>query len=105
MGSRFYSRRPGGRFRRATLENTFGLSAPVCPSCRRLNPHAVNEPPPENCHACGAAMQSKSTCRKCSLPITLLGGDWTCAEGDMYGLTNCGADLSAPYTPHEPVEA
>jgi hypothetical protein len=46
----------------------------------------------------------RSTCRKCGLPITFLGGDWTCTEGDMYGLTNCGADLSAPYTPHEPLE-
>ena len=43
-----------------------------------------------------------ATCRKCHLPITMLGGDWTCTEGQMYGLTNCGADLSAPYTPHEP---
>ncbi len=56
MGSRAYSRKPNGRFRRATLENTFGLTAPSCPSCYRLNPHAVNEPVPENCHACGAAM-------------------------------------------------
>lgn len=45
-----------------------------------------------------------ATCRKCHLVITMLGGDWTCTEGDMYGLTNCGADLSAPYTPHEPEE-
>lgn len=43
-----------------------------------------------------------AACRKCRLPITMLGGDWTCTEGQMYGLTNCGADLSAPYTPHEP---
>lgn len=57
MGGRSYSRRSNGRFRRATLENTFGLSAPVCPQCRRLNPHAVHEPGPENCHACGAKLR------------------------------------------------
>lgn len=56
MGSRSYSRRSNGRFRRATLANTFGLAAPSCPSCGRLNPHGVTEPPPETCHACGAAM-------------------------------------------------
>lgn len=59
MGSRYYSRHGNGRFRRATLENTFGLSAPSCPSCGRLNPHGVNEAPPENCHACGAPMKSE----------------------------------------------
>ena len=56
MGSRHLSRHGNGRFRRATLENTFGLSAPTCPECSRFNPHAVNEPPAENCHACGAPM-------------------------------------------------
>jgi hypothetical protein len=58
MGRRLYSRQTNGRFRRATLENTFGITAPVCPSCRRLNPHGVGEPPPETCHACGAPMAS-----------------------------------------------
>jgi hypothetical protein len=61
MGRRTYSRRTNGRFRRATLENTFGLTAPACPSCRRLNPHGVNEPVPENCHACGAPMNPDQT--------------------------------------------
>jgi hypothetical protein len=56
MGRRLYSRQGNGRFRRATLENTFGITAPGCPSCRRFNPHAVGEPPPETCHACGAPM-------------------------------------------------
>jgi hypothetical protein len=56
MGSRAYSRRSNGRFRRATLENTFGLSAPSCPACQRLNPHVAGEPAPEHCHACGAPM-------------------------------------------------
>ena len=56
---RLYSRRSNGRFRRATLENTFGVTAPVCPNpeCRRFNPHNVGEPPPETCHACGAPMR------------------------------------------------
>ena len=57
MGRRLYSRQANGRFRRATLENTFGLSAPSCPECGRLNPHGINEPPPETCHACGALMK------------------------------------------------
>lgn len=57
MGRRLYSRHGNGRFRRATLENTFGLSAPTCPQCNRFNPHAVGEPPPETCHACGASMK------------------------------------------------
>lgn len=57
MGHRLYSRQPDGRFRRATLENTFGLSAPSCPDCGRLNPHAVGEPAPGSCHACGMPMK------------------------------------------------
>ena len=58
MGSRYLSRHGNGRFRRATLENTFGISAPVCPSCRRFNAHGVDEPPPETCHACGASLNA-----------------------------------------------
>ena len=42
---------------------------------------------------------SETTCRKCSEPIELVGGDW--ATGD--GTTCCYADLCAPYMPHEPV--
>jgi len=61
MGRRHLSRQSNGRFRRATLENTFGITAPVCPSCRRFNPHAVNEPPPENCHACGAPLKPEAS--------------------------------------------
>jgi hypothetical protein len=60
MGSRYYSRKGNGRFRRATLENTFGVSAPICPECRRFNPHAVNEPEPEHCHACGAKLRPET---------------------------------------------
>lgn len=57
MGHRLYSRQPDGRFRRATLENTFGLSAPSCPDCGRLNPHPAGEAPPVSCHACGMPMK------------------------------------------------
>jgi len=57
MGRRLYSRQDNGRFRRATLANTFGLSAPSCPQCGRLNPHSIHEPAPGNCHACGAPMR------------------------------------------------
>jgi len=48
------ARRSNGRFIRNTLENTFGLSAPVCPNCRRFNPYRLGlEPKPTHCHACG----------------------------------------------------
>jgi hypothetical protein len=99
MGSRFYSRRPGGQFRRATLENTFGLSAPPCPSCRRLNPHGVDELPPEHCHACGAPMEPESDCRECREHITLIAGQWTAGDGTLACI-----DTSAPYVPHKPAE-
>lgn len=60
MGRYVRSRQPNGRFRRATLANTFGLEAPVCPNeaCRRFNPHRVGEPDPTHCHACGTALQT-----------------------------------------------
>lgn len=99
MGSKRYSRRPDGRFRRATLENTFGLSAPSCPSCRRLNPHGVNEEPPETCHACGAPMRPVSQCGHCGAPITLISDSWTADDG----VTAC-TDTPAPYVPHKPEE-
>ena len=70
MSHRMYSRRSNGRFQRATAENTFGLHVPSCPSCGRLNPYGVNEPKPENCHACGAAL-SEPECVNCGLPIQL----------------------------------
>lgn len=41
-----------------------------------------------------------ATCRHCSQPIELLSGDWT----DPDGCTNCMADLSAVYAPHQPKE-
>lgn len=100
MGSRYYSRRDNGRFRRATLENTVGLSAPACPSCRRLNPHGVSEPPPETCHACGAPMRPESACRHCGGHITLIADTWTADDGQ----TAC-TDTSAPFVPHKPQEA
>lgn len=50
MGRRLKSRDRRGRFRRATLENTFGLSTIVCQSCRRI--HAYRDVPPERCD-CG----------------------------------------------------
>jgi hypothetical protein len=54
MGRRIPSRTSGGQFRRATLANTFGLAAPVCEDCRRLNPVPVGQPKPATCHACGS---------------------------------------------------
>lgn len=41
MGRRMYSRQANGRFRRATMENTFGLTIYVCQDCRRMNPAPV----------------------------------------------------------------
>lgn len=54
MGSRMHSRQPNGRFRRATMANTFGLTVYVCQDCRRMNPVAVGAPKPTECHACGS---------------------------------------------------
>lgn len=48
--------RSGSRWVQNTLESVFGIAAPVCPSCRHINPHAVNEPPPARCQSCGSAM-------------------------------------------------
>ncbi len=56
MGKRIQSRHGNGRFRRATLENTFGFSALVCAACRRFNTFKVGEARPENCHACGVPL-------------------------------------------------
>ncbi len=56
MSKRIPSRRSNGRFQRATLENTFGLTTRVCPHCNGLNPHAVNESPPEVCGQCGKSL-------------------------------------------------
>lgn len=50
---RFQARRHSGRFTRNTVENTFGLTVPVCASCRGCNPHNVGEPRPTTCHHCG----------------------------------------------------
>ncbi len=49
------SRAGNGRYRRATLANTFGLQAWVCayPDCNRFNTSGVGEGRPETCHACG----------------------------------------------------
>jgi len=56
MSKRIPSRHRNGRYRKATLENTFGLTAPVCPHCGGLNPHGVNEPAPDVCGQCGQSM-------------------------------------------------
>ena len=99
MGSRRFSRQSNGRFRRATLENTFGLTVDVCPACRRINSRAVGEAPAENCHACGATLRPTATCVSCGAVITLLADHWTGEDGD----TAC-TDTSAPYVPHKPAE-
>ena len=99
MGSRRYSRQPNGRFRRATLENTFGLTVDVCPACRRMNSRSVGEAPAENCHACGAALRPAAVCGFCRAAITLLADHWAGGDGD----TAC-TDTSAPYVPRKPAE-
>jgi hypothetical protein len=54
VGRRAFSRSPNGRFRRATLRNTFGLEVLVCSVCLRMNPYQIGEPKPSECHACGS---------------------------------------------------
>jgi hypothetical protein len=49
---RHQSRRGNGRFQRNTLENTFGLRALVCVTCRSFNTHGLGEARPTTCHAC-----------------------------------------------------
>lgn len=100
MGSRRYSRQGNGRFRRAKLENTFGLSVEVCPACRRMNPHQAGGKPPENCHACGAVLRPVGECSHCEAPITLLADNWTADDG-----TTACTGTSAPYVPHKPKDA
>ena len=100
MGSKRYSRQSNGRFRRATLENTFGLSCIWCPKCRIGNPYAAGSEPPENCHDCGAALQPVSECGHCYERITLLADQWTTDDG-----TVACTDMSAPFVPHKPKES
>jgi hypothetical protein len=97
MGSRRYSRQTNGRFRRATLENTFGLTVDVCPQCRRMNPRNVGEAPAENCHACGAVLRPTAVCSFCREAITLLADHWTTGDG-----TTACTDTSAAYVAHKP---
>jgi hypothetical protein len=54
MGRRIQSRASNGRYRRATLANTFGLVALICEDCRRINPVEIGKPKPTECHACGS---------------------------------------------------
>jgi hypothetical protein len=65
MGRRFLSRKSNGRFRRATLENTFGLKVLVCPVCRTMQPHEVGTEPPTHCHRleCQAPLQPEAEAR------------------------------------------
>jgi hypothetical protein len=95
MSHRIYSRQSSGRFRRATLENTFGLRAPSCPECHQLNPHGVDEPEPENCHACGAKLrpeppEPRYACEDCEWPWPLPGKPPEGSECD-----SCGGELVA----------
>jgi hypothetical protein len=78
MGHRYARpRQPGnGRFLRATLENTFGLSCAWCPSCRIGNPYPVGGEPAATCHACGAVLRPASAgAMKISRPVP--------TEGDL----------------------
>lgn len=63
---RLLSRETSGRFRRATLGNTFGLRVYPCPKCAAMNPSNVNEPKPRTCAACGESLAPKAVpCRVC----------------------------------------
>jgi hypothetical protein len=94
-----YSRQLNGRFRRATLENTFGLTVEICPACQAFNPRNVGEAPAENCGACGAVLRPTAVCAFCEAAITLLAGHWTGEDGDI-----ACTDASAAYVPHKPAE-
>lgn len=99
MGKRIHSRRGNGRFQKATLENTFGLTTRICPHCNGLNPHKADEPAPEVCGQCGKSLllatgprycgrcglglatnQTTQSCPRCfdamrkDIPICLIGG-------------------------------
>lgn len=54
LGKRLQARR-GAHWTRNTPENTLGLSIPVCPHCRTLNPVPAGELP-RHCQACGKPM-------------------------------------------------
>lgn len=53
---RFQARRGNGRWQRNTLENTFGLHAGFCATCRGFNPHGIHEAAPDLCAHCGAPL-------------------------------------------------
>lgn len=58
--SRIHSRQTSGRFRRATLENTFGLRTTICQHCGAFNPSTANAPAPTTCEQCGASLSPPS---------------------------------------------
>lgn len=91
-----YSRTAAGRFRRATLENTFGLTVDVCPHCRRINPRDAGTAPAGNCHACGGVLRPVSQCQGCEQEITLISDHWRAGDGD----TAC-AHAAVPHKPKE----
>ena len=79
--------RSGSRWTKNTLESVFGLTAPVCPTCRHLNPHAVNEPPPARCQSCGVAM----------IPACPTHGEAQCGETcASRPCSGCGGTGAAP---------
>ena len=53
MGRYLHSRGGNGRFRRATLQNTFGLNCVICAECRGFNSYPISEKRPETCCQCG----------------------------------------------------
>lgn len=50
---RFQARGRGGRFKRNTMENTFGISVDVCPKCGQMHTRERGEPRAEFCKSCG----------------------------------------------------
>lgn len=53
-GSKVMRKRGGnGRFKRATVENTFGFKVTICADCRGFNTHDGARP--DACKQCGAS--------------------------------------------------
>lgn len=68
--SRIHSRQNNGRFRRATMANTFGLQVEICPSCRGCNLYSISEAKPDTCCQCGQSLDIETAVQESSTPLT-----------------------------------
>ena len=88
MGKRIQSRHGNGRYRRATLENTFGLTTTICPHCNGINPFGVTDSPPADCVQCGQSLRTQvfMNCNVCGIKISTL------EEDEMGMCLRCAAE-------------